>query len=329
MKLLKSLLAATMGAAIAFSASASAENATNFPTKSVRIVIPYSVGGVTDLIGRALADRLSKTWGQSVIIESKPGASEAIAAAAVATAPADGHTLLLASDATYITNAILRKGLLYNPETDFTPITRLAEGFGFLVIRPDLPVRSLKELLELAQSRAGEVTFGSEAVGSPAEFRMRILGGLSGGYKMNHIPYNGMNPILVDMLGGRIDAAWLPPHMGEPQIKAGKVIGIATNGPERNWLIPAIPTMVEQGYEGADLTFKLMLAAPAGTPEPIVQKIAKDVISIMKDPEFNEKVLRANGYMATLNGPEEFQQYLDTARPALAKVAKEAGFEPK
>jgi len=203
---------------------------------------------------------------------------------------------------------------------------RLAEGFGFLVVRPDVSARTLKEFLELAQKIPGQVTFGSEAVGSPSEFRMRILGGLSGGYKMNHVPYNGMNPIVVDMLGGRVDSAWLPPHLAKPQIEAKTMIPIATNGAQRNWMFPDVPTMVEQGYVGADLTFKMMLAAPAGTPRPIVDKIARAVREIMQDPAFDKQYVYINGYTTIADTPEGFQKYLDETRPALDRIVKEAGF---
>jgi len=302
------------------------ESADSFPSQTVKIVVPYIPGGITDLLGRALASRLEQKWGRSVVVENKPGASEAVGAAYVTKSKPDGYTIFIASDAAFLANGLLKKNLTYNPEKDFQPIMRLAEGFGFLVVRPDVPVRSLKEFLELAQKNPGQVTFGSEAVGSPAEFRMRILGGLSGGYKMNHVPYNGMNPIVVDMLGGRVDSAWLPPHLAKPQIDAKTMIPIATNGPQRNWMFPNVPTMVEQGYVGADLTFKMMLAAPAGTPRPIVDKIASAVRQIMKDPEFDKQFVYINGYTTIADSPEGFQKYLDETRPVLAQIVKEAGF---
>lgn len=306
--------------------SQGAESVDSFPGQTVKIVVPYIPGGITDLLGRALAGRLEKKWGKSVVVENKPGASEAVGASYVAKSKPDGYTLFIASDAAFLANGLLRTNLTYNPEKDFQPIMRLAEGFGFLVVRPDVAARSLKEFLDLAQNNPGQVTFGSEAVGSPSEFRMRILGGLSGGYKMNHVPYNGMNPIVVDMLGGRVDSSWLPPHLAKPQIEAKTMIPIATNGAQRNWMFPDVPTMVEQGYVGADLTFKMMLAAPAGTPRPIVDKIARDIREIMKDPAFDQQYVYINGYTTIADTPEGFQKYLDETRPVLARIVKEAGF---
>lgn len=306
-----------------------AEPATIYPTQVVKIVVPYTPGGITDLLGRALASRLEKKWGQSVVVENKSGGSEAIGAAYVAKSKPDGYTIFIASDAAFIVNPLLKKGLNYNPETDFEPIMRLAEGLAFLVVRPDLNIRSLKDLLAQAQAKPGQVTYGSEAVGSPSEFRMRILGGLTGGYKMNHIPYNGMVPIISDMLGGRVDSAWLPPHLARPQIEAKTLLPLATNGTKRNWMFPEVPTLTELGFNQTDLSFKMMLVAPAGTPKPIVDKIARDVLEVMQAPDFNEKYVRFNGYTGIASSPQEFQEYLVKTRPYLKQVVKDAGFEPQ
>lgn len=305
------------------------ESVTSYPSQVVKIVVPYTPGGITDLLGRALASRLEKKWGQSVVVENKSGGSEAIGAAYVAKSKPDGYTIFIASDAAFIVNPLLKKSLNYNPEMDFEPIMRLAEGLAFLVVRPDLNIRSLKDLLAQAQARPGQVTFGSEAVGSPSEFRMRLLGGLTGGYKMNHIPYNGMVPIISDMLGGRVDSAWLPPHLARPQIEAKTLLPLATNGTKRNWMFPEVPTLTELGFDQADLSFKMMLVAPAGTPKPIVDKIARDVLEVMQTPDFNEKYVRFNGYTGIASSPQEFQDYLVKTRPFLKQVVKDAGFEPQ
>ncbi len=303
--------------------------ASGYPSGPVKLVVPYTPGGITDVVGRALANRLEQKWGKPVIVENKPGASEAVGASYVTKSKPDGLTLFIGSDAAFLVNGLLKKSLTYNPEKDFEPIIRIAEGFAFLVVRPGVQARTLKELLTLAQQNPGQVTFGSEAVGSPSEFRMRILGGLTGGYKMNHIPYNGMNPIIADMLGGRVDSAWLPPHLAKPQIEAKALIPIATNGSKRNWMFPEVPTMVEQGLEGGDLSFKMMLAAPAGTPKAIVDTIARDVDAILKDPEFDKKFIHSNGYTVLAGTPKDFQDYLGKTRPVLTRVVKEAGFTPQ
>ncbi len=303
------------------------ETAANFPSQMVKIIVPYTAGGLTDVMGRALASRLEQKWGETVIVDNKPGASESVGAALLAKSAADGLTIFIGSDAPFIVNGLLKKNLTYNPDTDFEPITRLTESFGVLIVRPSLGVKTLKEFLELAQRKPNQVTFGSEGVGSPSEFRMRILGGESGGYKMSHIPYNGMNPIMTDLLGGRIDSAWMPAHLAKPQVDAGKVIPIAVNIPERTWMFPSVPTMNEQGYVNANMTFKMMLAAPAGTPKPIIDKIALDVREIMKDPDFYEQVIKPIGGIVIADTPEQFTAYIKKTKPFLANVVKEAKFD--
>ena len=303
------------------------ETTANFPSQTVKIIVPYTAGGLTDVMGRSLASRLEKKWGETVIVDNKPGASEAVGAALLAKSAPDGLTIFIGSDASYIVNGLIKKNLTYNPDTDFEPITRLTESFGVLIVRRDLGVQTLKEFLQLAQKKPNQVTFGSEGVGSPSEFRMRILGGESGGYKMSHIPYNGMNPIMTDLLGGRVDSAWMPAHLAKPQVDAGKVIAIAVNIPERTWMFPNVPTMNEQGYINANMTFKMMLAAPAGTPKQIIEKIARDVREIMKDPVFYEQIIKPIGGIVIADTPEQFRAYIKKTKPFLANVVNEAKFD--
>lgn len=307
-------------------AQAQGNEAATYPSGTVKIVVPYTPGGLTDILGRALASQLEKKWGKSVIVENKPGASEAVGASTVARSKPDGLTLFIGSDAAYVVNGLLKKNLTYNPDKDLEPITRLSEGFAVLLIRPDLGVKTLKEFLTLVQKNPGKLTFGSEAVGSASEFRMRILGDESGGYKMNHIPYNGMSAIMSDLLGGRVDSSWMPSHLAKPQVEAGKLIPVAVNIPERTWMFPDVPTLNESGYVNANVTFKMMMSAPAGTPKAIIDKIATDVRSIMKDPAFYEKSVKPLGQIVIADTPEQFKQYIQKTKATLSKVVKEANF---
>lgn len=311
---------------MAFFAQAQSSEVANYPSGTVKIVVPYTPGGLTDILGRAIAAQLEKKWGKPVIVENRPGASEAVGAATVTRSKPDGLTLFIGSDAAYVVNGLLKKSLTYNPDKDFEPITRLSEGFAVLLVRPDLGVKTLKDFLTLVQKNPGKLTFGSEAVGSASEFRMRILGDESGGYKMNHIPYNGMSAIMSDLLGGRVDSSWMPSHLAKPQIEAGKLIPIAVNIPQRTWMFPDVPTLNESGYVNANVTFKMMMSAPAGTPKAIVDKIATDVRAIMKDPEFYEKSIKPLGQIVIADSPEQFRQYIQKTKASLSKVVKEANF---
>lgn len=303
--------------------------AADFPTQAVRIVIPYSPGGITDLVSRALAERLSKQWEKPVIVENKPGGGEVIAATTVATSKPDGHTILLASDLTFITNGLMRNDLPYNADTDFEPVLRLAEGVGLLVVNPALGVKSVGELMKLSQDKPGEITYGSSGRGSEAEFRMRILGAASGGYQFNHIPYKGSGDVLIDFLAGRLNSAWLPPHLTIANRGSKNVVPIGITGATRSALFPDVPTLQEQGYRGVEVaSFRMMLATAKGTPKAVVDQIAEDVAAIIKEPAFNEKYLKANGYTLIADDPERFKQYLVQVRPIFADLVKKAGLNP-
>jgi tripartite-type tricarboxylate transporter receptor subunit TctC len=291
-----------------------------FPSKPVKLVIPYAPGGLTDVFARGLAQHLSQKWKESVIVENKPGGVETIAALNVASAAADGHTLLLASDAAFVVNGLIKKSLPYDPKTAFTPITRMAEGPGVLVVNPSMAAKNLKEYLNVAKQSPGKVTYGVEGVGVPAEFRMRAFSGPSEKYQFNQIPYNGSGPVLNDLLGGRLDSAWLPPHLAKIHSEAKKVIPIAISGTKRSPLLPEVPTIQEQGFTTVDVSFKMMLAGPARVPASISKKIAADVGSILRDPEFQQSYLRNYGYTVIADTPEEFGRYLESARARLWSI---------
>lgn len=322
---IRTLFKATCMGAAMLAAAPFASAADGYPAQPVKIVIPYSPGGITDVVARGLSDGLSKKWGQPVIVENRPGGSESIAAAAVAASKPDGHTILLASDAAYIINALTKKDLSYKP-SDLSPVIQLAEGFGVLVVNTKVGVDSIDELLALANSKPDEVTYGSEAIGSPSEFRMRILGDAAGGYKFNHIPYKGSGAVTVDLMGGRLDSAWLPPHLAKTSLESKEIKAIAITGPEQSDMFPGVTTAREQGYGGVDaVSFKMMLSVAKGTPQPIIEKIAKDVAEIIEEPEFEQRYFKANGYSVISGTPADFSAYLEKAQGILGKLVEDSG----
>lgn len=325
MKIQKALKIICMGAMLSVVSTFAVRAETSYPTKAVKIVIPYSPGGITDLVARALSESLTKKWGQPVVVENKPGGSESIAAAMVAASPPDGSTILLASDAAYVINALTMKNLPYDP-ADLSPVIQLAEGFGVLVVNTQTGANSISEFLALANEKPGEVTYGSEAIGSPSEFRMRILGEAAGGYKLNHIPYKGSGAVTVDLLGGRLDSAWLPPHLAKTSLESKAIKAIAITGPTESDMFPGVKTAKEQGYGAVDVvSFKMMLTVSKGTPQPIIDKIASDVASIIKDPAFDERYIKANGYTVTGGTPADFAAYLKHAQGIFSKLVQDAG----
>jgi Uncharacterized protein conserved in bacteria len=323
MKVMAFLKKACLGVAVL--ALAPLASAQNYPTQPVKLVIPYSPGGITDVVARALSEALSKKWGQPVIVENKPGGSEGIAAAAIAASKPDGYTILLASDAAYVVNHLTKKDLPYKT-SDLSPVIQLAEGFGVLVVNTQTGVNNIAELLALTNKKPDEVTYGSEAIGSPSEFRMRILGDAAGGYKFNHIPYKGSGAVTVDLIGGRLDSAWLPPHLAKTSLENKQIKAIAITGPAQSDMFPGVTTAKEQGYGAVDaVSFKMMLAVAKGTPQPIIEKIATDVDAIIKDPAFDERYIKANGYSVIGGTPAEFARYLENANKVLGKVVRDAG----
>lgn len=325
MKVQKTLKTMCVGTLLFAVSTIAAQAETAFPTQTVRIVIPYSPGGITDLVARALSESLTKKWGQPVIVENKPGGSESIAAAVVAASQPDGNTILLASDAAYVINALTTKNLPYRP-TDLSPVIQLAEGFGVLVVNTQTGVNSIGELLALANQKPGEVTYGSEAIGSPSEFRMRILGEAAGGYKFNHIPYKGSGAVTVDLLGGRLDSAWLPPHLAKTSLESKAIKAISITGPAESDMFPGVKTAKEQGYGAVDVvSFKMMLSVAKGTPQSIINKIASDVASIIKEPSFDERYIKSNGYTVIGGTPGDFKAYLENAQGIFSKLVKDSG----
>lgn len=315
-----SRLAASIGAVSALAAFPLAASAAQaFPSKTVTLIVPYSPGGITDVFGRKLAGRLAEQWGQSVIVENKPGASEAVAASLVARSEPDGHTLFIGGDAAFIVNE-LRGPTQYDTDKDFDLIMRLSEGFGFLVVRPDLKISTLTELVDRAKSPAGPVVYGSEAVGSPAEFRMAQIMKQTPGARFEHIPYKGMTAVIQDLVGMRTEAAWLPPHLAKPLIDSGKVVAVATYGNERNWMYPEVKTLQEYGYKDADFAFKMMLVAPKGLPASVREKINRDVKALLDDKAFAQDALIVNGYSPVGGTPEEFADYIKRARQTYRSV---------
>lgn len=317
MRMSKVLLAMSASYAIIVSFSCGA-TAQNYPSQAVNLVVPYTPGGIVDVFARAMGASLEKN-GQSVVIENKPGASEAIAAASVARSAPDGYTLFIGSDAAFIVNE-LRGPTQYHIDTDFDLIMRLAEGFAFLVVRPGLNISSLDELINMAKTGTNPVTFGSEAVGSTTEFRMRQIASQSPGAKLEHIPYKGIAAVIQDLLGGRIDCAWLPPHLAKPLIDSGKVVAVATYGNKRNWMYPNIKTLQEYGYKDADLAFKMMLAAPKGTPPDVLTSIRQDIQNLLNDEKFVQQALTINGYAPIGGGATEFQDYIQNSRKLIKNM---------
>lgn len=291
-----------------------AARAQAWPTRAVRIVVPFSAGGLTDNLTRALGQELARAWGQPVVVDNKPGANTILGAQAVAKSDPDGYTVLLANDSTLSSNPFLYSKLPYDAVKDFVPIVNIMETAGILlVVRPSLGVRSLPDFLALARSKPGEISYGSVGVGSVGHLDTEAFC-RAAGLRMNHIPYKGGSEVLPALLGGQIDVALLTINITQSYVRAGTVVALANASPRRSPLFPDIPTFEENGLKGANSRSWFGLVAPARTPPEVVDRIAAAVSAVITDPAFRKRYIEAVGLEVVNLGPGEFRSYLAADR---------------
>lgn len=306
-----------------FTAFAGAAAAQTYPTKPVRIVVPYTAGGPADLLVRALGQKLTDAWGQQIVVENKPGANEIIAAQDVAKAPADGYHFLLASDAVYALNGYLYSKLPYDPVKDFTPLSRLVTANLMLVARPDFPATTPKALIEHAKQNANKLNYGSVGAGGVNHLAMAWFNTMHG-LEMQHVPYKGLVQGLQDIMASRLDVMFAVIGGAAPLIKAGKMKGLAVSGRSRHPLAPDVPTFAETGLADFDASFYFALSAPAGTPRDIVQKVAGESAKVIRSAEFRERLTNL-GFEPVGDAPDEFAAFLKRDRELAAKKVKASG----
>lgn len=287
----------------------SAQAQDKFPSKPLKIVVPYSAGGGFDMYGRALAAALGKVFGQTVIVDNRPGANEAIGATYVKGQAPDGYTLLLASESGLINNPILVSNLSYDTGRDFAPVTRLIEGQTVYVVRKDIGVNSIKDFLEYAKRMDGKASYGSSGQGGTGHLAMAWLGA-SSKVQLIHAPYKGLGPALQDLLAGQIDIMVAPLPLVESHLAAGRLKAIAVTGQKRLPRLPDVPTVYETGDGRLDLSFYLGLVAPVGTPPDVVAKIASAVRETACSPSFMDANSTPYGYVSICDAPEAFKAFL-------------------
>lgn len=280
-----------------------------YPTRSVEIVVPYNAGGGYDNFARPMAAELQKLWKQPVVVQNRPGATEMIAAEYVKQARPDGHVLFFASEVALVTNPFIFKKLRYNPEQDFEPVTRILDGQLVYVIRAGLSPSNMREYIDLARERGGQLSYASAGQGGIAHVAFDWLA-LENNLKITHIPYQGAAPSIQDMLGGHVDTTIVPLGAVNPYLKTGKLRAFGVTGPHRLPDLPGVSTLREQGYPALDTTFFLSIVAPRGTPVEVQEQIARDIRQVVQDPEFQKKHMEPYGYLAVTDTPKEFKNFL-------------------
>ena len=300
-----------------------AAQGTSYPTKPVTIVVPAAPGGVTDALGRTLAQRFTEAWGQQVIVENKPGANNQIAAEYVTKAAPDGYTLLIGPEVTFVVNPSLHPKLAYDPVKGFTPISGLVTINHALIVNPALPAESVKDLIALAKQKPGEINYGTFGVGSSGHLNMELFQALSGA-KFQAVHYKGATPALTDVMAGHIQMMFISVGSAVPQWKADKVKFLAVGAGKRMALLPDVPTVAESGLPGYEAVSWFGLFGPPGMPADVVAKINAEVRKIFADPEIKKSFLERQYFESIAGTPEQLTNYIKADEPKWRKVIQDA-----
>lgn len=314
--------AALAGAAVLPFASARAQD--DFPTKPIKIVVPFAPGSATDTTARGLGQKLQEILKQPVIVDDKPGASGQLGASAVAAAPADGYTLLMGTNTTNAANGALFKKLSYDPEKDFAPIARCVTGVNALVINNDLPIKSVAELVDYAKKNPGKLNYAE------ASASQRLSGEMFNtlaGVKIERVPYKASPQALGDVVSGQVHLMFPDLPQALSQIQAGKVRGLGVTGPQRTTVAPDLPAIAET-VKGYSLVYWLAVFAPAATPKPIQKKLFEAIVEAMKDPA-TVKAMTQGRMEAAVIGLDDFATYVKTETKWWTDQIKAAGIEPE
>jgi tripartite-type tricarboxylate transporter receptor subunit TctC len=310
------LLLALVGAAPA--------QAQSYPTRTITLTVTAAAGGVTDVVARALGERLSQTWGQQVVIENKGGAAHVVGAQSVAKAAPDGYSLLVAEAGTFTINPTLYgKGKLpYDEEKDFIPITGIVRINQALLGHPSLPANNVREVIELASKKPSELTYGTAGIGSAPHMNMVLFESMAN-VKLVPVHYRGAAPALTDVIAGHVNLMSVSVSLALPPFRTGKIKIFGIGSGKRLSLAPDIPTVAESGLPDYEATTWFGLFATAGTPREIVTKINAEVAKILADPQFREKFLAPQMFEPMASSPEEFADYIKAQTRKWAKVIHE------
>jgi tripartite-type tricarboxylate transporter receptor subunit TctC len=305
-------------------ADPAAAQAQSYPTRTITLTVTAAAGGVSDVVARALGQRLAEAWGQQVVIENKGGAAHVVGAQSVAKAAPDGYSLLVAEAGTFTINPILYgKGKLpYDEEKDFIPVTGIVRINQALLGHPSLPANNVRELIALAKMKPGELTYGTAGIGSAPHMNMVLFESMAG-VKLQAVHYRGAAPALTDVIAGHVNLMSVSVSLALPPFRAGqiKIFGIGSS----KRLAPAadIPTVAESGLPGYEASTWFGLFATAGTPRDIVDKINAEVVKLLADPQFREKFLAPQMFEPMPSSPEAFADYIKAQTKKWAKVIRE------
>jgi tripartite-type tricarboxylate transporter receptor subunit TctC len=302
-------------------------SAQSYPTRGIRIVIPYAAGGAAGTVGRLLADKMSVSTGQPVIVDHRPGGGTIIGNNMVAKAAPDGYTLVMGTITSHAMLSSLSTRVPFDPEKDFAPISLITSLPFVLLAHPSVPAANVRELIALARQQPGKLSFGSAGNGTSNHLAGELFKSIAK-VDMLHVPYKGSAPALADLLGGQITTMFDLTPTALTQIAGGKVQAIAITSARRSSVAPNIPTMAESGVPGVEVVSWFGILAPAGTPAPIVNFLNAEIVKAMNAPDVRQQ-MAALGADVVTNTPQEFAAFISAERAKWAMVVREAGIKPE
>ena len=298
-----------------------------YPVRPIRMVIPFAPGASNDITARLIAPRLSDALGQSVVVDNRGGAGGVLGADLVAKAQPDGYTVLMGSPGPLTVNPVLIPNLSYQPKRDFVPITLLAIVPSILEVNPALPAKSVQELIALARAAPGKLNYASAGVGSVPHLAGELFK-LLAKVNLTHIPYKGSSPAITDLMGGQVSMFFDNMASAVPYVKAGRLRALAITSPQRSAVMPELPTMSEAGVPGYEAYSWNGLVAPAGTPQAVVNRLAKEIAAVLALPDIREK-MKGLGAEVVGNSPAEFAVFMDKETAKWGRVVREANIKPE
>lgn len=304
-------------------AAVAAASAQQYPSRPVRLIIPFSAGGAADVPGRILGQRISESMGQQLIIDNRPGAGSTIGAEAGAKAPPDGYTWFMISN-THFVSAALYKKLPYDSLNDYTPISQITSAPNVLVVHPSLPAKSVKELIALAKAKPGDINYASSGNGSTQHLTGAMFAKMAG-VKMTHIPYRGSGPATADLLAGQVTVGF-PGIAGMlPHVKSGKLRALGVTSAKRSPELPDVPTIAEAGVKGYDLVQWFGIATSKGLPRELQMRIQAELFKVLKNADFQKSMRVAGQEVAYQEKPEQFYDFMKVEAAKWAKIVQESG----
>ena len=294
-----------------------------YPNKPIRLVVPFSAGGPTDVLARAIGQKLNDSLGQPVIVENRPGAGGNIASDFVAKAPPDGYTLILGTVGTHAINASLYSKLPFDTVRDFTPVALVASATIVMVVHPSVPAKTVKELLALAKSKPHQLNFASPGSGTPQHLAGELFKTVAG-VEIVHVPYKGAAPALTDLLGGQVSLGFVSLPAALPYVKAEKLMALGVTASKRSAVAPEVPTIAESGLPGYEVENWYGVLAPPGTPKEIVYKLNTEIMKLLQTQDIKER-LNNQGFEILQSTPEQFVAFIKLELVKWAKVVKLSG----